>query len=144
MRDEHYSFISDIATACMLHLSNVLKVNNKSVYVKFNTNTLNQVAAKYQLKRTNLQRRKGDAPVNSERMQGVGNYVSRMGREHPEWLGEFEACFLRGFEQPEHLQSCLNLLEGTICHVVPICNNEFLDKLLCYLKELLLGKFSQH
>lgn len=99
---------------------------NRSVFVKFNTNTLNQIASKYELKVTNIERAKGQFQIDSTRMQGIGGYIEEIGRVDPNWLNELEGCFLKGFEQQEHLKACLNLLEGTIHHVVSICNKQFL------------------
>ena len=121
----------------MTKLSTILLAKNKSVYNKFNTNTLNHVATKYELKNTNIQRKKEHFKIDADRMQAIGNYITAITQIDGDWLKTFEGCFLKGFEQDESLlNSSLNLIEGTTENIVDVCNVEFLKKLLGNLEKL--------
>lgn len=71
LKEERYHFITNIASTCMLKLSSILILKNKSVNTKFTINTLNQIASKYELRTTDISRNKGHFQIDATRMEGI-------------------------------------------------------------------------
>lgn len=70
-------------------------------------------------------------------MEALGEYIPKIIAVDSDWLNTFENSFLKGFQQEEFLKSSLSLIEGTIEHLVNICNQDFMTKMLGHLETLL-------